>query len=69
MYTVEEIKKMRKYDEDEYDEDHKQYAEEVKKAKVEKRLFFLTLFLFIFTWFTYLNQKSEALFDGEDLGV
>ena len=32
MYTVKEIKKLREFDEDDYDEDHKLFAKTIQKA-------------------------------------
>ena len=39
MYTIKEIKKLKQFDEDNFDEDHKLYANEVRKSTLEKRLF------------------------------
>lgn len=65
MYTIKEIKKLKEFDEDHFDEDHKLYAKEVRKSTLEKRLFLLTLVLFVLLWFSYLNVLSQKWFKGE----
>lgn len=65
MYTIKEIKKLKEFDEDHFDEDHKLYAREVRKSTLEKRLFLLTVVLFGLLWFFYLNVLSQKWFKGE----
>ena len=67
MYTVKEIKKLREFDEQDYDEDHKLFAATIFKAKREKKIS-AGLLLSLFTlWVLWGRYKVAAWVRGEQV--
>jgi hypothetical protein len=50
MYTVKEIKKLRSFDEDEYDVNRKIFADTIKKSKKDKIRFATVFFILSMIW-------------------
>ena len=65
MYTVEEIKKRRIFEEDDYDEDHKIFAQTILKSKREKKVFTGLLLLGVTIWVLWFRYKAAAYARGE----
>ena len=65
MYTIKQIKKLKEFEEEQFDEEHKLYSQEVRKSRLEKRLFLLTAILFGLLWFFYLNVISQKILTGQ----
>lgn len=60
MYTIKEIKKLKEFEEEDYDVKRKLFAENYQRAKQDKQLFFLVflgLALFWVFYFRYVVQK------------
>ena len=65
MYTVKQIKKLRDFDEPDYDEDHKLFAATIFKAKREKKIFVGLLLSFVTLWVLWGRYKFGAWLRGE----
>ena len=67
MYTVKEIKKLREFDEQDYDEDHKLFAATIFKAKREKKIFAGLLLFLVTIWVLWGRYKVGAWVRGEQV--
>lgn len=67
MYTVREIKKLRDFEEDDYDHDHKIFAATILKAKREKKIFGAIFLIFVTLWVLWLRYKVAAWSRGEQV--
>jgi len=67
MYTVEEIKRRRIFEEDDYDVDHKMFAKTILKAKREKKVLTGLLLLGVTLWVLWFRYKAAAWARGEPL--
>ena len=59
VYKLKEIEKMKTFDEDDYDENKKIYANEVLKSKLEKQLMGVLITGFVGIWYMYLNDEMQ----------
>lgn len=69
MYTVKEMKKLRHFDEEDYDEDHKEFAKVIFKAKREKKVFVGLLLAAITIWVLWLRYQVAGWLRGETVWI
>jgi len=65
MYTIKEIKKLKEFEEDDFDVDKKMFFKEIQRSKREKYFALLGLVLFVVTWLLYLRYEMQAILKGE----
>ena len=53
MYTLKEIKKLKDFEEDDFDENRKLFAKEFVRANKEKKVYFGVVALFTLFWFLF----------------
>ena len=63
LYTLKQIKKLREFEEDDYDVDKKTLAKEKRKSNSEKNLFLTLSGLSIAVWFLYARYEIQSYFE------
>ena len=64
MYTLEEIKKLRVFDEEDYDENRKMFADEIIKSRKEKLFFGFLVAISTTLWVFYFRYQMQAYLNG-----
>jgi len=67
MYTVKEIKKLRDFDEDDYDEDHKVFAQTILQARREKKILGGLLLLVVTIWVLWGRYRVAGWVRGDQV--
>ena len=67
MYTVKEIKKLREFEEEDYDEDRKIFAQTILRSRREKQVFVGLILFFITLWMVYFRYRSLEWQRGEPI--
>jgi hypothetical protein len=67
MYTVKEIKKLRDFEEDDYDQDHKIFAKTILKSRREKKIFGGIVLILVTLWVLWARYKMVAWLKGEQV--
>jgi hypothetical protein len=62
LYTIKQLKKLREFDEDDYDEDKKILAEVRRQSSTEKKLWMAAISLSVVAWFGYIRYETQKLF-------
>lgn len=62
LYKLKEIKRNKVFEEENYDEDKKILAQNVRETNLEKKVLFGSISLFVPLWFIYLRYKTVYLF-------
>jgi hypothetical protein len=65
LYTLRQIKKLRDFEEDDYDSDRKLFATEFIKSRREKRIAMFLVASFASLWFFYLRYHTQGFFEGK----
>lgn len=65
MYTLKEIKKLKEFEEDDYDENRKLFAMEFLKAKRDKRRGAIFIGLAGAAWVLYFRYQAQAYAKGQ----
>jgi hypothetical protein len=62
LYKIKDIKKMRVFEEDDYDEDKKIIGKCRKESEGEKKVLFGTIVLFALVWVFYLRNEMIKMY-------
>ena len=65
MYTLKEIKNLKEYEEDDYDEDRKLMAESFFSSRREKRRLYFLLAAFLAIWIFYIRYWMLDIMNGK----
>jgi hypothetical protein len=63
LYTLKQLKKLREFEEDDYDLDKKKLAKEIKKAGFEKKIMVVLSTLSLVVWFLYARYEIQNLIE------
>ena len=58
LYTIKQLKKLKDFDEDDYDEDKKILAEVRRQSSVEKKIYVAMVGVSVAAWFTYVRYET-----------
>eukprot|EP00347_Sterkiella_histriomuscorum_P001842 403370469 len=62
LYTIKQLKKLREFEEDEYDDSHKERGVNMRKAWIEKKILIGLVALSTTAWFGYMRYEVQSRF-------